>query len=283
MNKEIFINVDSYEKRVALTENKRLEEFFIEPSRAANGVGNIYKGKVESVIQGIEAAFVNLGLEKNGFLYVTDVVSDPSGYEKLLGEAGAEEEVKEPEARKPLPAINELLKKGDEILVQVVKEPISTKGARLTTHVSIPGRFLVLMPFESHIGLSKRIENRQERDRIRKIIADLKLPKELGFIVRTAAEGVSPKDFQRESRYLINLWNNIKARARRAKPPSRSLTRSRCWMSPETKVSPVGASMSGKIALPSARAWVNSAKHHLLSNQFLVRIRITASEPAISR
>jgi ribonuclease G len=100
-----------------------------------------------------------------------------------------------------------------------VKEPIGTKGARLTTHISIPGRFLVLMPFDNHIGLSKRIESRQERDRIRKIIEELKLPKDIGFIIRTAAQGASQKDFFRESRYLLNLWQHIKARAKRTRPP----------------------------------------------------------------
>ena len=184
-----------------------------------NLLGNIYKGKVDSVLPGMGAAFVNMGLEKNGFLYVSDVTGDSSGYD-MLGESGDEEKAKDNKPRGRQPSISELLKKGDEVLVQIVKEPIGTKGARLTTHVSIPGRFLVLMPFDNHIGISKRIESREERDRIRKIMAELKLPKELGFIVRTAAQGVSLKDFQRESRYLINLWNNIKAKAKRAKPPS---------------------------------------------------------------
>ncbi len=219
MQKEIYVNVTQHEKRVAILINKKIEEFYIERPESVNLVGNIYKGKVESVLPGMGAAFVNLGLEKNGFLYVTDVVSDPSGYEKLLGETPAEEEPERAEARKPLPSITELLKKGDDVLVQVVKEPISTKGARLTTHISIPGRFLVMMPFDNHIGLSKRIESREERDRIRKIIEELKLPKDIGFIVRTAAQGASQKDFFRESRYLLNLWHHIKTRARRARPP----------------------------------------------------------------
>ncbi len=219
MHKEIYINVTQHEKRVAILIDKRIEEFYIERPESVNLVSNIYKGRVESVLPGIGAAFVNLGLEKNGFLYVTDVVSDPSNYDKILGEAATEEEAKETDTKKPLPAINELLKKGDEVLVQVVKEPIGTKGARLTTHISIPGRFLVLMPFDNHLGLSKRIESREERDRIRKILEDLRLPKEIGFIVRTAAQGASHKDFQRESRYLLNLWNHVKIRARRAKPP----------------------------------------------------------------
>ncbi|MDD5422253.1 MAG: Rne/Rng family ribonuclease [Candidatus Omnitrophota bacterium] len=220
MQKEIYINVTQHEKRVAVMENKRIEEFYIErPDSAKSLFGNIYKGKVESVLPGMGAAFVNIGLEKNGFLYVTDVVSDPLGYEKLLDGGPIEESHERGEPKKPLPSIGELLKKGDDVLVQVVKEPIGTKGPRLTTHVSIPGRFLVLMPFDNHIGLSRRIESREERDRIRKILEELKIAKDMGVIVRTAAQGASQKDFFREMRYLTNLWHNIKSRARKAKPP----------------------------------------------------------------
>jgi len=220
MQREIFINVTPHEKRVAILENKRIEEFYIErPDAAKSLVGNIYKGRVDSVLPGMGAAFVDIGLEKNGFLYVTDVVAGASDSDKLFGEGLAEEDSRSADKHKNLPAINELLKKGDDVLVQVVKEPIGTKGARLTTDISIPGRFLVLMPFDNHIGLSKRIESRQERDRIRKIIEELRLPKDIGFIVRTAAQGASLKDFMRESRYLLNLWHNIKTRARRIRPP----------------------------------------------------------------
>ncbi|MCX5685913.1 MAG: Rne/Rng family ribonuclease, partial [Candidatus Omnitrophica bacterium] len=155
MQREIFINVTPHEKRVAILENKRIEEFYIErPDSAKSLVGNIYKGRVDSVLPGIGAAFVNIGLEKNGFLYVTDVVAGVAGYDKLFEEGVAEEDAAPAEKGKQFPPINELLKKGDEVLVQVVKEPIGTKGPRLTTHVSIPGRFLVMMPFDNHIGLS---------------------------------------------------------------------------------------------------------------------------------
>ena len=217
MQREIFISIAQHEKRVAILEDKCIEEFYVERPDYVNLVGNIYKGRVESVLPGMGAAFVDLGLEKNGFLYVADVVTGISSYEKLL-EEGSDEEIEKIEKQKPLPSITALLKKGDEVVVQVVKEPIGTKGARLTTHISIPGRFLVLMPFDNHIGLSKRIESRQERDRIRKIIEELKLPKDIGFIVRTAAQGASQKDFFRESRYLLNLWQHIKVRAKRSKP-----------------------------------------------------------------
>lgn len=220
MHREIFINITQQEKRVAILENKRIEEFYVERPDAVNLVGNIYKGKVESVLPGMAAAFVELGLEKNGFLHVGDVVTGLSSFEKLFEDGGADDEIERIEKNKPLPSIASLLKKGDEVLVQVVKEPIGTKGARLTTHISIPGRFLVMMPFDNHIGLSKRIESREERDRIRKIMEDLRLPKDTGFIVRTAAQGASQRDFARESKYLLNLWHHIKTRARRARPPS---------------------------------------------------------------
>lgn len=219
MHKEIYINVTQHEKRVAILEDKRIEEFYVERPDYINLVGNIYKGKVESVLPGMGAAFVDIGLAKNGFLYVADAVGGMPSYEKLFEEGTAEDEPEKAEPKKALPPINEVLKKGSEVLVQIVKEPIGTKGARLTTHISIPGRFLVLMPFDNHIGLSKRIESRQERDRIRKIIEELRLPKDLGFIVRTAAIGVTQKEFARESRYLINLWQHIKARSRKARPP----------------------------------------------------------------
>ncbi|MDP3791815.1 MAG: Rne/Rng family ribonuclease [Candidatus Omnitrophota bacterium] len=215
MPKEIYINVDHNEKRLVVIDNKKVEDYNVEGQNSVNLVGNIYKGKVESVLPGIDAAFVNIGLEKNGFLYVSDVEKDASNFDRLLDEeAGIFPEKKE-EKKQSIAAV---LKKGDEVLVQIVKEPISTKGARLTTHISIPGRFLVLMPFDNRIGISKRIEDHKERDRIRKIIEELKLPQDVGFIVRTAAIGASQKDFFRETRYLIRLWQNIKHRAKKAKP-----------------------------------------------------------------
>lgn len=217
MSREIYINVDTHEKRAVVLDNKRIEEFYIESPGSVNLVGNIYKGKVESVLPGIDAAFVNIGLEKNGFLYVSDVDAGASDFDKLLNEGGLEHPQNTQEQKRQ--SISAVLKKGDEVLVQVVKEPISTKGARLTAHISIPGRFLVLMPFDNRIGLSKRIEDHKERDRIRKIIEELKLPKDVGFIVRTAAIGASQKDFFSETRYLIRLWQNIKYRAKKAKPP----------------------------------------------------------------
>ena len=180
MSREIYINVEQHEKRVTVLDNKRIEEFYIERADTVNLVGNIYKGKVESVLPGIEAAFVDIGLDKNGFLYVTDVEKDASDFDRLLADEGGEHQDKGDDRKKQ--SIAAMLKKGDEVLVQVVKEPISTKGARLTAHISIPGRFLVLMPFDNRIGLSKRIEDKNERDRIRKIIEELRL-RDIGGII----------------------------------------------------------------------------------------------------
>ena len=216
MSKEIYINVDQHEKRLVVMDNKKVEEFCVEGHGSVNLVGNIYKGRVESVLPGIDAAFVNIGLEKNGFLYVSDVEKDASDFDRLLDDDVAVTPDKKNEKKQSISAV---LKKGDEVLAQIVKEPISTKGARLTTHISIPGRFLVLMPFDNRIGLSKRIEDHKERDRIRKIIEELKLPQDVGFIVRTAAIGASQRDFFRETRYLIRLWQNIKYKAKKARPP----------------------------------------------------------------
>ena len=219
MSKEIYINVDHHEKRLVVMDNKKIEEFCVEGHGLVNLVGNIYKGRVESVLPGIDAAFVNIGLEKNGFLYVSDVEKDASDFDRLLEDepSGPPEKEKKESGKKQ--SISAVLKKGDEVLVQIVKEPISTKGARLTAHISIPGRFLVLMPFDNRIGISKRIEDHKERDRIRKIIEELKLPPDVGFIVRTAAIGASQRDFFRETRYLIRLWQNIKYKAKKARPP----------------------------------------------------------------
>lgn len=218
IQQEIFINCGLQETRVAILENKQLEEFYIERAGTPRIVGNIYKGVVDSILPGMGSAFVNLGLERNGFLYVSDVIAPTLTYDSMLEDV--EEEVKEfePRHRQTAP-IKDLLKRQDEILVQVVKGPIGTKGPRLTTHLSIPGHFVVLMPFSSTVGISKRIEERAERDRIRKILEEMRLPKNLGLIVRTAALGVERSELIREVKYLMRLWARIRERAKRSKPP----------------------------------------------------------------
>ncbi|MFH1753394.1 MAG: S1 RNA-binding domain-containing protein [Candidatus Omnitrophota bacterium] len=149
MQKQILINIESQEKRVAIVEGSSLEEFYVERAEHQRVVGNIYKGVVSAILPAMGAAFVSLGLKKDGFLHVSDVVDRPPDLEELLSEP-LDHEAAEKRQNREVPHITKLLKKGQEIMVQVVKEPIGTKGARLTTHISLPGRYLVIMPYESH-------------------------------------------------------------------------------------------------------------------------------------
>ncbi len=214
MHKEILINVESEEKRVAVVENGRLEEFYIERTTGHPIVGNIYKGIVNSVVPGINAAFINTGLSKNGFLYLSDVADLPKEFEDI------EIAFEEPFFRTKRPqSIDKVLKKGEEVLAQVVKEPFGTKGPRLTTHITLPGRYLVLMPLDRHLGISKRIEDSVERRRLREVLKRLASGSEFGIIVRTAASRKGERDFRRELRYLSNLWKRISLEAKRKIAP----------------------------------------------------------------
>lgn len=218
MKKEILMSLEVNEKRVSILENGKLEEFFIERSDALKMFGNIYKGKVKSVIPGIGASFVDLGTKKDGFLYVGDAVESPLGldsaFEELEVEGGKKKNHRE------LPRIEDVLKVGQEVIVQVVKEAIRDKGPRLTTHFAIPARYLVLMPGENKIGISRRIDSAEERERIRKVFAEIDLPKECGFIVRTAAEGKDKREIIRDVKYLAKIWQNIKSEIHKKKASS---------------------------------------------------------------
>jgi ribonuclease G len=220
MKKEILVSVEHQQKRVALLENGQLEEFYIEQDTASQLVGSIYKGKVSSVIPGIGAAFVSIGLEKNGFLYVADVVGESRhdlDTEDLEINGSRHRERKEPRVYKK---IDQVLKTNQEVMVQVVKEPFGTKGARLTCHITMPGRYVVLMPFNHHRGISKRIEDRKERDRIRSILKSISIPDDIGLIVRTAALGCDRDALERDIRFLVNQWNEINHRSGTKKAPS---------------------------------------------------------------
>ncbi len=198
--KEIIIDVGSRQTRVALMENKELTEIYIERQSNERITGNIYKGKVENVLPGMQAAFVNIGLDKNAFLYVKDAL--PNTY------FDEEDEVLDPAQYKDY-QIDELLKAGQEIMVQIMKEPIDTKGARITTHITLPGRYVVLMPTVEYIGISRRIEDDAQRDKLKKMAEELK-PKGMGLIVRTAAEDCNEEDIRNDINFLIKLWDNIK-------------------------------------------------------------------------
>jgi ribonuclease G len=215
---EIIINSEMLEKRIAYLERGNVEAFYLERNTEARLVGNIYKGKVMNVLPGIQAAFVDVGLEKNGFLHASDVSGDPE-LSHMLDEDGAVElnddkgsDHGHRGSRHGGPqrqSIDLLLKEGQEIIVQVVKEPISTKGVRLSTHISLPGRFLVLIPNSNLRGVSRKIESREERRRLKDLLAKIRVPNGVGLIVRTVAKGESVKDFERDLRYLMLLWKRI--------------------------------------------------------------------------
>jgi ribonuclease G len=197
--REMLISHDSLETRVAIVEDRRLAELYVErPRRGA--VGNIYVGTVRDVLPGMQAAFVDIGLDRNAFLYVDDVVSP------------------EPSARQPRGAIQALLKPGQELTVQVLKDPMGSKGARVTTEITLPGRLLVLMPTTSFIGISRKLPT-EERERLTSVIEPL-VPEGIGVIVRTAAVGATAKDLQSDLEFLLRLWDRVKAEAATAAPPA---------------------------------------------------------------
>ena len=206
-SEEILINVTPQETRVAIVENGSLQEVSIERRRNRGIVGNIYKGKVNRVLPGMEAAFVDIGLERSGFLHVSD-------FDLIKGENG-DQAVE----TRPLPTINELLHEGQSLLVQVVKDPLGTKGARLTTSISVPSRYLVYMPNASLIGISVKIEEESERERLRKLLSDCMIENRAGgCIVRTAAEGVVDQELNRDIKFLCTLWDSIQEQSKTAKP-----------------------------------------------------------------
>ena len=218
--REIFISADPQETRVAITEDKRLEEFYVERASDTRMVGSIYKGRITSIVPGIGAAFVDIGLGKNGFLYVADIVEPKADEDAILeGDSPSERSRPGGGSQPRRSRIEEIVKVHQEILVQVVKEPFGTKGARLTTHISLPGRYMVLMCNDSRMGVSKRIDDPQERGRLREILSKLRFSQEAGLIIRTAGVGKGEKEFARDVRYLSRIYQQTKRTSARAKPP----------------------------------------------------------------
>jgi ribonuclease G len=223
-NTLLLINADGPETRVALVEEGLLGELYIERKQERGIAGNIYKGRVERVLPGMQAAFVNIGLEKSAYLHVSDVRGTPDDLKRLVssGDSSNREngEEDEPEPQGGGGArIEDLLKEGQDIVVQVTKEPISTKGARVTRYISLPGRHLVFMPTVEHVGISRRISSDKERRRLREIIDQMR-PQGTGFIVRTVAENVPDKDLKADMDFLIKLWNNVVQRTETGRCPS---------------------------------------------------------------
>ena len=200
VKKEIFVSIDVGEQTVAVLEDGKPAEVYLGRPERKTVAGNIYKGVVDNVLPGMEASFVDIGLQRNGFLYVDEIV------------------VPELEGKRHGKRIQELISRGEEVLVQAVKDPMGTKGARLTTEISLPGRFLVYTPYGDGIGVSRRLED-DERERLKKICKGLELP-EGGLIVRTAAEGASEEELSGDLKLLLKLWSTIRGRAARTEAPA---------------------------------------------------------------
>ncbi|WP_218309322.1 ribonuclease G [Alteromonas antoniana] len=204
MSAELLINVTPSESRVALIENGILQEIHVERHTKRGLVGNIYRGKVSRVLPGMQAAFVDIGLDKAAFLHASDIVI----HNEVVGEVSTSHIEKQD--------IRELVRDGQHIVVQVVKDPIGTKGARLTTDITIPSRYLVFMPSVTHVGVSQRIEDESERERLKSLVQEF-CDEDGGFILRTAAEGVSKTELTQDAEFLRRLWNKIQMRMKKRK------------------------------------------------------------------
>jgi len=251
MTKEMIISSSAHETRVAILEDDLVGEIFIERERSRGVVGNLYKGRVSKVLPGMQSAFVDLGLERDGFLYVTDVIATFEEFDRLETDddepaaagrgAGASDSSTKgggPAAgsaspgrggrrdrdrdKGPEPKIEELLKEGQEIIVQVAKEPLGTKGARLTSHATMPGRFLVFMPTVDHVGVSRKIDSRDERGRLRGIVREFREQNGFtgGVIIRTAAGGRAKEDIVSDLSYFHRVWTEIRQKAETSRAPA---------------------------------------------------------------
>ncbi|MGI8497214.1 MAG: Rne/Rng family ribonuclease [Gemmatimonadaceae bacterium] len=221
MKREILINASQRETRVAILEDDQLVEMMVDRPDTRRMVGDIYLGRVEGVLPGIQAAFVDIGTEKSAFLHASDLVypEDGEGDEEGV-EEGEEEEDEQRGRRAKAPPIQDALKRGQDVLVQVSKEPISTKGPRVTAQISMAGRFLVFMPFASRVGVSRKIGDREERRRLRDQVQSV-LPKDAGgVIVRTVGEDVTQETFERELRTLMAQWKRIKRKTHFMRAPA---------------------------------------------------------------
>jgi len=227
MKRELLVNATPRETRVAIIEDGQLVELLIDRPDARRMVGDVYLGKVEAVLPGIQAAFVNIGTEKSAFLHAADVVvedaqvsdddddDDDSAEEQGGGGGGGGRR-----GRKEVRPIQDLLKRGQDILVQITKEPISTKGPRVTAQVSLAGRFLVYMPFASKVGVSRKIDERSERQRLRSMVGEMLPDDSGGVIVRTVSEDATKETFERELNTLMNNWKRIKRKTQFLRAPA---------------------------------------------------------------
>ena len=225
MGIEIAINAIREETRIAVLDNRAVTELYIERRRDLGIVGNVYKGRVVKVLPGLQAAFVDIGHERAAFLYVADITTSMEEYTDFLEEETGDGEKIEYEAlpeqnrRSGQARIKDLLQEGQEILVQVTKEPIGTKGSRITTYISLPGRYLVYMPTVNHVGVSRRIAHAEERIRLRELMLKMRSGK-AGYIIRTAGEGLSEEDLRADMDFLERVWKNICEKKEKLQAPS---------------------------------------------------------------
>lgn len=225
MTNELIINARPHETRVALVENGTVVELYVKRGSEQELVGNVYLGRVLRVLPGMQAAFVDIGIDKPAFLYVTDVYNDLHHWEQIMLQEADDNSLEPVTSLRTRFLkgcdinIEGLLQEGQDILVQVSKEPLGTKGARLTSHITLPGRHLVFMPTVDHIGISRRIEDEKERARLKKIMQEVR-PPGAGFIVRTVSEREPQEKLKSEMEFLTRLWTNIQKRKETSSSPS---------------------------------------------------------------
>jgi ribonuclease G len=225
MKRELLVNATPRETRVAIIEDGQLVELLVDRPDARRMVGDVYLGKVEAVLPGIQAAFVNIGTEKSAFLHAADVVVEDA---QVSDDDDEDEDAAEEQGgggggrrgRREVRPIQDLLKRGQDILVQITKEPISTKGPRVTAQVSLAGRFLVYMPFASKVGVSRKIDERAERQRLRSMVGEMLPDDSGGVIVRTVSEDATKETFERELNTLMNNWKRIKRKTQFMRAPA---------------------------------------------------------------
>ncbi|MCB0743920.1 MAG: ribonuclease E/G, partial [Ignavibacteriae bacterium] len=228
MQKEIIINSSTSQNRVAITEDGTLIDFFVDNPEKRRMVGNVYLGKVARILPGIRAAFIDIGLKHDAFLHFSDIGDAFKEFQSVLEDDGDETEIgiedddsadskKSNDSEKRTNTIPKL-HKGQDIIVQIIKEPVANKGVRITSSISIPGRFCVLLPFDNKIGISKKISDFKERKRL-KYLAKSILPDNCGLIIRTAAKEQEESSLESDLKYLVNTWQNIQEKVKSSSPP----------------------------------------------------------------
>ncbi len=227
MQKEIIINSSATQNRVAITEDGTLIDFFVDNPEKRRMVGNIYLGKVARVLPGIRAAFVNIGLKHDAFLHFSDIGDSFNEFQSVLDEEEAEISIEEEdEQQSNIVSTNNRnnnstprLHKGQEIIVQIIKEPVANKGVRISSDISIPGRFCVLIPFDNKIGISKKISDYKERKRLKNLAKGI-IPENCGLIIRTAAKEQDESTLETDIKYLVKIWSKIQSKVKSQKPPA---------------------------------------------------------------